>query len=1208
MDGAQTSGNSNLVVRREQAGVRKQADVIIGEMGRAGAVTLECAVSTDENRYSRWHPVRDSFSIPFIGAPAVTDNGHAFGFEPAVGAFPGQDPVSGFEGERLVNSKRRNLGTYVGELRSDPFTIRGDRIDFLIGGGDFAGVTCINLLVRSDPWDVAEGALAFRRRVRGDCILLSRSEVSGELLTYEAEVAVLTGEAAGLVLRAGPTGKPCYAVLVSALAQAIRVVSLPYPGADLCQIAQHVELGRTYSLRVVCEVAPDETRLTVYLDGALRLTWADSVIRASGNAFGVITSDSTARFRRLGVSESGDGHSATVLFQDKFETPQLDRYEALGPATSGYEVVRTATGERNNVLARRGWDVSGFTGQRAELQILDYAPVEKWGFNASPCFAEDDWGFILIDDIRQTDKDGNRVCEAYDLEHNFNFERLEPWAREVRPGPIRNVGPAVWEQEVRIGESGVLSCRMDCRPAGPNLVRVLVEFAYSGATVSGAKIEMRTTVPVSKSDTQYCLFPGVLFDGNRTAEACHYWGEDFPEDTLAVPGCCTIEDAECVVGVWTAPQRSGCDPLTSVRIEPSGDLRQQTIVHSIPDSFQFGRRMLLDRDARMTLTDGLKLRKELYAYIGAKRQYSAVPNEKQGYLQVLQSAWDAHYPESPANPPHSLQRDFALHARALLDPKCVMNDIVMNGRTYRVPFVARWILGDLEISGDVVPKEYFHRYVGFSWSGMIGLGSYTALQEHIRNGNREALRLAVDSLDLFAENGMSSIGVLYPTYHDGLGGMVGFGTYFDPGNIDMGPLGEALYWYCKCAALCGEHGICDKPLWLDVARRSLDNLIRLYPDGDIPGRINGTSGGPAVRSISLLYWERSNHTSTWWRPADIEFGRPSQRGPTGFANIALAAVELFRVCNERAYLDYAEAIGHRLIDVIVSFGTLAGGEMDFYNIDKRAGLMALAALNALYETTGEEKWLEGAQLAAGWFAAWQYCYNVCFDGYEHLPLGRFDYRTVGGQSVDHKYSTNNSAFSQGAHEWARLWRFTGDVRWFERARALLHQGTQTTLDEPKLHWLNEHYQGPADSTIASFNPRAQFDRHCVGNTTEDVLPSGPSKGHWTTKPTAIVGMYAIGMGLDTGNILDEFGSITYSHAWRWAGALDTVEVLSCRASERSAEIDVRNMLGVAEEYGLRVLDWPGTIEVDGTPVAKGVGTVAMALAAHERRTIRIALH
>jgi hypothetical protein len=50
------------------------------------------------------------------------------------------------------------------------------------------------------------------------------------------------------------------------------------------------------------------------------------------------------------------------------------------------------------------------------------------------------------------------------------------------------------------------------------------------------------------------------------------------------------------------------------------------------------------------------------------------------------------------------------------------------------------------------------------------------------------------------------------------------------------------------------------------------------------------------------------------------------------------------------------------------------------------------------------------------------------------------------------------------------------------------------------------------------------------------------------------------------------------------------------------------MLGVAEEYGLRVLDWPGAIEVDGTLVAKGVGTVAMALAAHERRTIRIALH
>ena len=214
------------------------------------AVELSADIDIRQNRYQGWHPVAgtwDPRAAPFNTHQTVQvrPNGTAFGMQPACGEFPGQGNVTGFQGRRLVNSKNRNLGTLIGELQSQVFSIAGAGIDFLIGGGDFADVTCLNLYVR---------------------------------------------------------------------------------GAD------------------------------------------------------------------------------------------------------GWQRERTATGERNLELVRRGWDVAEFRGRQAYLQILDYAAVEPWGWHAAPRYPEDDWGFILVDDIRQTDGAANprRVDEAGDRARNFDFETLLP--------------------------------------------------------------------------------------------------------------------------------------------------------------------------------------------------------------------------------------------------------------------------------------------------------------------------------------------------------------------------------------------------------------------------------------------------------------------------------------------------------------------------------------------------------------------------------------------------------------------------------------------------------------------------------------------------------------------------------------------------------------------------------------------------------------
>jgi len=72
--------------------------------------------------------------------------GEAFGKGPAKGTLPEQQAVSGFQGKGLVNTYLGKDGPH-GTLTSPPIKIERKFINFLIGGGNHVGQTCINLLV-----------------------------------------------------------------------------------------------------------------------------------------------------------------------------------------------------------------------------------------------------------------------------------------------------------------------------------------------------------------------------------------------------------------------------------------------------------------------------------------------------------------------------------------------------------------------------------------------------------------------------------------------------------------------------------------------------------------------------------------------------------------------------------------------------------------------------------------------------------------------------------------------------------------------------------------------------------------------------------------------------------------------------------------------------------------------------------------------------
>ncbi|HUG90114.1 MAG TPA: glycoside hydrolase family 32 protein [Planctomycetaceae bacterium] len=85
-----------------------------------------------------------------------TVTGEAFGPGPARGALAGQMHVDGFRGERLVNSFYGGDDA-TGTLTSPALRLERKFVNFLIGGGRYAGETCINLIVGGEVFRTATG-------------------------------------------------------------------------------------------------------------------------------------------------------------------------------------------------------------------------------------------------------------------------------------------------------------------------------------------------------------------------------------------------------------------------------------------------------------------------------------------------------------------------------------------------------------------------------------------------------------------------------------------------------------------------------------------------------------------------------------------------------------------------------------------------------------------------------------------------------------------------------------------------------------------------------------------------------------------------------------------------------------------------------------------------------------------------------------------
>lgn len=280
----------------------------------------------------------------------------------------------------------------------------------------------------STAWTIKDGHLLFSNRAQGDTFAISQKPLPAGDKIVEAEIQIKEGDVAGIVMNAEQSGLPCYGVLLSAQSRSVRLVYLPWPGADLHIAPAPIERNRTHRLEVSLTRREKGTHFEVTLDGKRITTYEDSRHQPDGAHFGLMVNNSVAQYDRLAAyARAEDGSKGALLREDTFtqDSTAAYRQDALPfPARWKDDIL---TFETHFPASGQGM------GAIAQLTHHIEAPRHVWIPHISPyedtvigdhsfrspalILADDKRAVALIpdlDDVRDAQKSGWRVWLDYD--------------------------------------------------------------------------------------------------------------------------------------------------------------------------------------------------------------------------------------------------------------------------------------------------------------------------------------------------------------------------------------------------------------------------------------------------------------------------------------------------------------------------------------------------------------------------------------------------------------------------------------------------------------------------------------------------------------------------------------------------------------------------------------------------------------------------
>ena len=309
--------------------------------------------------------VFEDFEAPDYGDWTTT--GTAFGSGPATGTLPGQQTVSGFAGDRLVNSFL-DFDSSQGTLTSPPFRVTRDYINLLVGGGAHA----------HDP-------------AAGDGTPPPGQLLGGFEGTYEAEGWRPTGDFAGTQPFRGGEGRMGEQIVDTFFGPAGNNGD-PLTGRI---VSPEFTITRDYVNFMIAggpHTGDARTSVDLVVDGQVARTASG---RETGNLNWVAwnvrdLAGRTAHLEIVDLNTGGWGHILADHFMLADAPARIRSDETAVNLLVDGDVVRSAAGKESEALDWVAWDVRDLIGREARVQIVDR--------NSGG------WGHILADQITFADE------------------------------------------------------------------------------------------------------------------------------------------------------------------------------------------------------------------------------------------------------------------------------------------------------------------------------------------------------------------------------------------------------------------------------------------------------------------------------------------------------------------------------------------------------------------------------------------------------------------------------------------------------------------------------------------------------------------------------------------------------------------------------------------------------------------------------------
>jgi len=317
------------------------------------------------------------------------------------------------------------------------------------------------------------------------------------------------------------------------------------------------------------------------------------------------------------------------------------------------------------------------------------------------------------------------------------------------------------------------------------------------------------------------------------------------------------------------------------------------------------------------------------------------------------------------------------------------------GESYGLPFSCQ--LPDMDIS----TVSFQFGFVG----QQPGIG-YQLLRYGDKEGVPDAYEKGVNVIDFWVRTAMTESGLPQMCYHPAIDG-------FEPYPHYIRMLADGVEAILDAYVYLRRKGE-ERPAWFDFCKKTADWLVKVQNEDGSFYRAYNTDQSVRMHSKSNT-------------PSPIRF-----------------LVQFYLATGDERYQAAALKAGEWSYENNYRNLEYRGGTCDNSDIqDKEAGIYALFGFLALYDLTGEAKWLEGAIGAADYTETWTYAWT--FPVRTTWPKHPFNQYSISGQSIITIGGGADVYMAACSYAYYRLYVITGDEHYLDFAE-FIHKNTRQSCD------------------------------------------------------------------------------------------------------------------------------------------------------------------